>query len=566
MRFLALAADYDGTLATDGSLGEATLTALHALRASGRALIMVTGRELPDLIDICPHLDVFSLVVAENGALLYWPDSGQIRVLAESPPAALVNALQVLQVTPLSVGYSIIATWEPHESTVLHTIRELGLEHQVIFNKGAVMVLPPGVNKASGLTAALQELRLSPHNVVGVGDAENDHSFLGICECAVAVNNALPVLKARADFVTLGDRGAGVAELIEELIATDLQDRDPQLSRHHLRMGHRTDGTEFKIPAHDQVILIVGPPMSGKTTLALGLMERLSAQGHQICVVDPEGDYDSFGDARVEVRRVTRATARVVELLAWPPRNVCVDLLGVPMADRSWFGNDFLPGLEALYRETARPHWLVLDEAHHLYPLQTSHLPVHPPGLVLITVDTSDVSRSILSEVDIVFATGIGAHATICDFYRAVNEPMPLECDEVLETGSALVSLRRHERTPFVVRLPKTKTFHRRHQRKYDLGDVGPGRGFSFREPWHQEVAYAPNLSRFASLALTVSDRVWFHHLHRGDYEFWFRHVIKDEGLADETGYLVAVTSDAPSSESRDLIRAAIVDRYAGPS
>ena len=48
----------------------------------------------------------------------------------------------------------------------------------MIFNKGAVMILPSGVNKATGLAAALEELGLSPHNVVGVGDAENDHAFL----------------------------------------------------------------------------------------------------------------------------------------------------------------------------------------------------------------------------------------------------------------------------------------------------------------------------------------------------------------------------------------------------
>ena len=60
---------------------------------------------------------------------------------------------------------------------MLETIRDLGLEFQITFNKGAVMVLPAGVNKASGLAAAIGELGLSPLKVVGVGDAENDHAF-----------------------------------------------------------------------------------------------------------------------------------------------------------------------------------------------------------------------------------------------------------------------------------------------------------------------------------------------------------------------------------------------------
>ena len=87
---------------------------------------------------------------------------------------------------------------------MLEAIRELGLEWQIIFNKGAVMVLPPGVNKASGLAAALEELQLSPLNVVGIGDAENDHAFLTLCGCSVAVANALDAVKATADVVTAG--------------------------------------------------------------------------------------------------------------------------------------------------------------------------------------------------------------------------------------------------------------------------------------------------------------------------------------------------------------------------
>jgi HAD superfamily hydrolase (TIGR01484 family) len=97
-------------------------------------------------------------------------------------------------VAPLSVGRAIVATWRPHENAVLETIRDQGLELQVIFNKDAVMVLPSGVNKATGLAVALHDHGFSPHEAVGIGDAENDHAFLTLCECAVAVDNALPPL------------------------------------------------------------------------------------------------------------------------------------------------------------------------------------------------------------------------------------------------------------------------------------------------------------------------------------------------------------------------------------
>ncbi len=227
MRYLALACDYDGTLAEHGQVPDTAVAALDRVRASGRRLLLVSGRELADLQEAFDHLDLFDRVVAENGALLYRPSSREMRRLAEPPPARFVEALRARGVEPLSVGRSIVATWHPNETVVTETIRDLGLELQVIFNKGAVMVLPSGVNKASGLRAALKELGLSPHNVVGVGDAENDYAFLSICECAVAVANALPALVERCDHVTRADHGAGVAELADELVADDLDRLTP---------------------------------------------------------------------------------------------------------------------------------------------------------------------------------------------------------------------------------------------------------------------------------------------------------------------------------------------------
>src|SRR5436309_1387135 len=136
MRYTALATDYDGTLATHGFVDEPTLAALEQFRASGRKLILVTGRELDELMRVFPRLDLFDRVVAENGALLYRPSDRSEKVLAERPPEAFVAALKARGVGPISVGRVIVATWEPHETAAREVIRELGLELQVIFNKG----------------------------------------------------------------------------------------------------------------------------------------------------------------------------------------------------------------------------------------------------------------------------------------------------------------------------------------------------------------------------------------------------------------------------------------------
>jgi HAD superfamily hydrolase (TIGR01484 family) len=224
MKSLVLACDYDGTLVHDGVLDASTAAALDRFRASGRCLLMVTGRELPDLQRVCQVLEKFHWIVAENGALLYRPSGNFSRLLCAPASAQLAQKLGESGAQPLSVGRSIIATREPYENLVIKFIKELGLELQVIFNKGAVMVLPTGVNKATGLLVALQAMNVDPQGVVAIGDAENDHAFLSMCGVGVAVANALPMLKEHADLVTEGARGAGVVELIDRILATDLAD------------------------------------------------------------------------------------------------------------------------------------------------------------------------------------------------------------------------------------------------------------------------------------------------------------------------------------------------------
>ena len=231
MRHLALATDYDGTIAHDGRVDELTLAALQRLRASGRRLIMVTGRELDDLFATFPHCDLFDRVVAENGAVLYTPSTHGSKALAEAPPAQLLEILK-LKGVPFSVGRSVVATVEPYEHVVLSAIRDLGLEWHVIFNKGSVMALPADVTKATGLVPTLEELGIAAEQTVAVGDAENDHAFLRMCGVAVAVANALPSVKEDADLVTAGARGAGVVELIDRILANDLADLVPRRELH----------------------------------------------------------------------------------------------------------------------------------------------------------------------------------------------------------------------------------------------------------------------------------------------------------------------------------------------
>src|SRR6185437_10752467 len=217
-KYSALATDYDGTIAQHGDVTETTHAALECWKEAGRKLILVTGRELPDLQKVCPFTKLFDCIVAENGALLYWPAKGEKKPLVAPPPREFVDCLRAQGVSPLSFGEVIVATQETYKGLVLQAIEELGLKLRVILNKGALMVLPASVDKATGLTEAANAMGLA---LAGVGDAENDQVFLTLCGYSAAVGNALSFLKKQVHYVTKATHGAGVEELIEKLLSSD---------------------------------------------------------------------------------------------------------------------------------------------------------------------------------------------------------------------------------------------------------------------------------------------------------------------------------------------------------
>src|SRR5262245_7791232 len=462
MRYLALACDYDGTIAQDGHVGSEMFEALERFTASGRKLILLTGRELEDLQSVCPRLGVFEWAVVENGAVLYHPATQEVKPLAPPPPERFVQRLRQRKVAPLSVGRSIVATWKPHEVAVLETIRDLGLEMQVIFNKGAVMVLPAGVNKATGLAAALKEMGLSPHNIVGVGDAENDHAFLAICECSVAVANALSTLRERVDFVTHGVSSRGVRQLIDELIQGDLRNREYHLDRHHLLLGMREDGTEVLIPPHGYNLLVAGPSASGKSTVATAIMERLAEKKYQFCVIDPEGDYGGLASA-IHLGTKDRAPSaeEVLEVLSSPEQNLVVNLLGLPLGDRPPFFRDLLPRLQELRARTGRPHWVLIDEVHHLLPSSWDSAPLTLPQVLgqvlMVTVHPDEVAPAVLTSANAMLAVGQGTEDTFRRFCKPLEEKVPKLPDGDLQPGEVLFWKRGEKTPPFRVKIAPGK-------------------------------------------------------------------------------------------------------------
>ncbi|MGO4637118.1 HAD-IIB family hydrolase [Mesorhizobium sp. 2RAF45] len=565
MYFIALATDYDGTLAHDGIVTKKTLAALERFKKSGRKLILVTGRELPDLKRVFPEIGLFDKVVAENGALIYTPASEEERKISPSPDPKFVARLKKAGVKPLSVGSSIVATWEPHQATVLEIIKTMGLGLDIIFNKGAVMILPSGVNKATGLAAALQDLRLSPHNVVGVGDAENDHAFLKVCGCSVAVDNAIPAVKDTANLVMRGARGKGVEQLIDRMIKRD----HGIVSRRHDGIVLGSAGGDDTYLSPTDTVLIAGSSGIGKSTLATALTERFVEGKFQFCVFDPEGDYDGLeGAVRLGDGSTPPTKAQVLDLIAKADSNVVVNGLALRVDERPDFFANLLPDLGSFRRRTARPQWLVIDEAHHLLPKRRDDtraiLSLELPGTILITVHPEAISTDVLRLVTAVIALGPKAKDVVKAFCHETGIEPPKELPR--PKGSRVLFWRPQSGKKLkTVKVTEPRQSLKRHSRKYAEGQLDEAGSFYFHGPDNAMNLRAHNLMIFAQIADGIDDKTWEFHLRAGDYSQWFRHQIRDKDLARETAE-AEKDKKLSAEESRKRVLDAVRRRYTAPA
>ena len=563
MFFIALAVDYDGTIARNGRVDAATVVALEEVKKSGRKLILVTGRHVDDLQRVFPELGIFNLVVAENGALLFDPETKEEQLLAAAPADKLIEYLHNKKVTPLSIGRCIVATWEPNETIVLEAIRDLGLEMHIIFNKGAVMVLPAEINKASGLKQALKRLKLSPYNVVAIGDAENDQAFLRSCGCSVAVGNALSTVKENADFV-VADHGAGVAELSKLLIETDLSGQQIGVRKIQPVIGE-SDGVPRRLNPFETV-LVTGSSGGGKSTVVTALLEQMIAHDLQFCVIDPEGDYAEFPAVMVGDAKHEPSVSEIMDLLAKPDTSVVVNLLAIDATERPRYLAGLMPELSKLRISTGRPHWIVLDEAHHCLPAEWDPAPVslpqELPAAIAVTVHPEEVSPDFLKLVSTVVGVGDKAEEVIQHFCAAAGYSCA-DFSDPLGAGDGVFWTREEGLRKIALLRPQER--QKRHVRKYAEGELGEDKSFYFRGPNGSLNLRAHNLAIFLQMAQGVDDQTWTHHLRLGEYSRWFGEAIKDDELAAETR-AVEQNEVLSAQESLERIKEIVERRYTAPA
>jgi hypothetical protein len=423
------------------------------------------------------------------------------------------------------------------------------------------------VNKATGLVTALKELGYSTHNAVGIGDAENDHALLTVCECGAAVGNGVAALKERADIVTRGAEGVAVVELIEHLLADDLESIGPKLARHSILLGTTPEGRAERISPYGKNLLVAGTSGSGKSVLMAGVLERLADAKYQYALIDPEGRYQEVPGAVVlGSAKQPPLIEEALPLLAGG-RNAHVNLAGIPLRDRAGFFDQLFPRLRALRRQTGRPHWIVIDEAHMLTPTAWSaeNVPERVRGVAMVTVHPGRVSPAMLRAVDVALALGQDPAKTLAEFFEAGRIAAPSIPPTTLQPGEALGYAVSDRRGPFRLIPPALRVGQQRDRRKVAEGRLPDDRVFVFRGPDGKLKLRAYNLRVFLELADGVDDDTWFHHLKGKEYSKWFRDAIKDDDLARDAA--VVESKFANNAEAgREAMREVIQQRYSLPA
>lgn len=555
MHLKILACDLDGTLAEQGRVAAATWDYLRQAREAGLTLMLVTGRRLETFAAEGPFAEVFEAIIAENGAAIYFPRNDSVILPFGRVEPNVVRRLEALDI-PLERGIAIVATWVPHDEAVLTVLRDMGGSATMDYNKGAVMVLPPGATKGTGLQTALHELGYSLRNVVACGDAENDRSLFEVSELSVAVANATPGISALADITLEAENGAGVRALIDMLLERKLPEHEPRQAR-RLMLGYQADGALTYLNSLTLLgrnLGIVGASGSGKSWLAGLLAEELLRHGYQVCVIDPEGDYrglQAFPHTLLLGGSQTSLPSahEIITLSEYTNVSLIIDLSGHPLNERLDYVEELIRGLFALRARRGRPHWFLVDEMHSFCPHDGSGLTeafVHGAqggGLAAISYQPSWIAPELLQTLNLWLLLRLSDAA---DFDVLSQTSKLLQDGDFnashltrLPLGQAYLCCRTSpnngELTPELINVRPTRRIvpHVRHLHKYLKAPLPASKRFYFRDADHSSPSRtAASLWEFREALQLVPLESLRYHLKRGDFERWLIGVLHESELA----------------------------------
>ncbi len=178
---------------------------------------------LPD--DVLPIL--YNYAKVHNHAILGYDGE---EIITEKPDDEYVREESRINKMNIRKVANLLETLPPHPTKLLMTgepdlMKKAEEELQGIVGKKMdvfrsapffIELVPKGIDKAQSLMRLLDKMGLTPNDLIAFGDGYNDLSMLKLASIGVAMENAMPEVKAEADYVTLSNEEDGVAAAIEK--------------------------------------------------------------------------------------------------------------------------------------------------------------------------------------------------------------------------------------------------------------------------------------------------------------------------------------------------------------
>ena len=535
-----MAFDLDGTLAVNGVISPEIERCLDRCRAAGHALFLVTGRRF-ETVPLNHVEELFIGVVWENGAVLAHTATGELYLPFGRLNPSLFKALEEAAI-PFERGLAIAATWIPHDQAVWHILTAQGGGAVVEYNKGAVMLLPPGAAKGAGLDRLLSICGFSRRNLVAFGDAENDRSMLELAEVAVAVGDAIPAIKDLADVVAAGPGPTGVLEILEEYPLAGRYLDIPLRRERPVLLGKTETGREVSLPASrlaGRNLGVFGDSGTGKSWMVGLLAEGLHHEDYQVLAVDPEGDFRGL-------RALPRFVALDGDESSLPPPTAVAALLEVggvsivlelsqyPTASRARYLAELFHALRPIRARKYRPHWILLEEAqqflfHGRAEVTAAAAPMlEEGGWAFVSYRPDRIDATVLKSLHHYLFTRLTSPEAI----KAVQDygagcKLDPSLIRSISMGSALLcSGEMVTLQPGIRRIP-----HIRHLYKYLDIPLPPHKRFWFRDGQGGVGAEASSLYEFLHLIPGLPLSSLEYHDRRQDFVRWATGALGDEGL-----------------------------------
>ncbi len=461
------------------------------------------------------------------------------------------------------------------ERQVREALGAAGVSRDLVYNRTSLMLLPAGLSKGEGVERVLRVTGLSFHDVLGLGDAENDLDLFRACGWAGCPGDAVESIRARADWVFPGEDGQAIAAAISGPL---LENRLPvrRSPRHRIGIGWVVETSEpVAIPARGVNVLISGDPLFGKSWLTGALIERLVEARYAVCVLDAEGDYRALahlpGVSWAEIKDAA-AMARALSRFEQEPAACTVaDLSSLPRDRKVEIVSAALTAIRDLRRRRGVPHWVVLDEAQD--PLRPEGIPdeavgTEDKGFCFATYRPSWLRDAVARAVD-VFVVGRTTAPEEAAFLSArlgegVAPAKAIAALPDLPDGEFLLAVPDPggRWTPLTFTAPPRQTAHVRHRRKYADWRVPYERRFLFRAPGGPAIAEADSLHGFRREVLAAPDVVLADHASRGDFSQWVLDVFSDGELARQLRKMEARCRRGELAGLRSVIDRLITHRY----